>query len=184
MHKPLLEEFELEDLPSDEVMSDEQLAEHALQHAQSEDSELQAQSDAEEDNYHENEAQFVESDQKSSEQHYQSPASNVEQTASQQFAKAIQFIKKDNNHYLGAKWFRKAAMQGHAKAQLYLGLMFLKGEGLPKSFFHAYSWLSLAACQEVVEAKAALQKLEPHLTAKETKAALKYAANLIESIHQ
>ncbi len=106
------------------------------------------------------------------------------ETADQQFATGVHQIKSLGNHYLGAKWFRKAGMQGHAKAQFYLGLMFIKGEGVPKSLFHAYCWLSLASCQNFEEAKAARKNLEPYLTAKEMNAALRLAADRIEQIFE
>lgn len=104
------------------------------------------------------------------------------QTAEQQFATAVHYINVENNHYLGAKWFRKAGMQGHAKAQMYLGLMFIKGEGVPKSLFHAYCWLTLASCQNLETAKEARKNLEPYLTAAEINASLRLAAERIEHI--
>lgn len=106
------------------------------------------------------------------------------ETAEHQFATGVQYIKSQGNHYLGAKWFRKAGMQGHAKAQFYLGLMFIKGEGVPKSLFHAYSWLSLACCQNYEEAKVARKNLEPYLTAADMNAAMKLAAERIEQIFE
>lgn len=106
------------------------------------------------------------------------------ESAEHQFSAGVQYIKSQGNHYLGAKWFRKAGMQGHAKAQFYLGLMFIKGEGVPKSLFHAYSWLSLACCQNYEEAKIARKNLEPFLTAAEMNAAMKLAAERIEQIFE
>ncbi len=102
----------------------------------------------------------------------------------QQFSTGVHYIKAHNNHYLGAKWFRKAGMQGHAKAQFYLGIMFIKGEGVPKSLFHAYCWLSLASCQNYEEAKVARKNLEPFLTAAEMNSALRLAADRIEQIFE
>ncbi|BDX06754.1 tetratricopeptide repeat protein [Planctobacterium marinum] len=107
-----------------------------------------------------------------------------EQLPHKQFATGLHYIKHESNHYLGAKWLRKSAMQGHAKAQLYLGMLFLQGNGVPKSLFHAYAWFSLAVCQNIPEAKDARKKLERHLTAKEINASLKYAADLLDKIHQ
>lgn len=106
-----------------------------------------------------------------------------EQSAGKQFSTGIHYIKCEENHYLGAKWFRKAGLQGHAKAQLYLGLMFIKGEGVPKSLFHAYAWLTLANCQKLSEAENAIKQLAQHLTAKQKSAASKHAADLFEQIH-
>ena len=74
-------------------------------------------------------------------------------------------------------------MQGHAKAQLYLGMLFVQGNGVPKSLFHAYAWFSLAVCQNIDEAVDARKKLERHLTAKDINAALKYAADILDKIH-
>ena len=112
------------------------------------------------------------------------PGTSPEQLPHKQFATGLHYIKHEANHYLGAKWLRKAAMQGHAKAQLYLGMLFLQGNGVPKSLFHAYAWFSLAVCQNIPEAKDARKKLERHLTAKEINASLKYAADLLDKIHQ
>lgn len=106
-----------------------------------------------------------------------------EQLPHKQFATGIHYIKFEKNHYLGGKWLRKAAMQGHAKAQLYLGMLFVQGNGVPKSMFHAYAWFSLAACQDIPEAVDARKKLEPRLTAKEINASLRYAADLLDKIH-
>lgn len=106
-----------------------------------------------------------------------------EQLPHKQFATGLHYIKHEKNHYLGAKWLRKAAIQGHAKAQMYLGMLFVQGKGVPKSLFHAYAWFSLAVCQDIAEAIDARKKLEPHLTAKEINASLKYAADLLDRIH-
>ena len=45
------------------------------------------------------------------------------------------------------KWFRKAAEQGHAKAQYNLGLMYDKGQGVPQDYAEAVKWYRLAAEQ-------------------------------------
>ena len=43
-----------------------------------------------------------------------------------------------------AKWFRKAAEQGDAKAQYNLGIMYAKGQGVPQDYVLAYMWSNLA----------------------------------------
>ncbi|MBT6026465.1 MAG: sel1 repeat family protein, partial [Porticoccaceae bacterium] len=43
------------------------------------------------------------------------------------------------------KWYRKAAEQGHAKAQYSLGFMYGNGQGVIKDHLHAYMWLDLSA---------------------------------------
>lgn len=112
------------------------------------------------------------------------PTTNAapEQSSAKQFSTAIHYARHEQNYYLAAKWFRKAAMQGHSKAQFYLAMLFVKGQGVPKSLFHAYSWLSLASCQQLSEAIEARKQIEPHLTAKQMQAALKVAADRFEQI--
>jgi TPR repeat protein len=42
-------------------------------------------------------------------------------------------------------WTRKAAEQGHAGAQLGLGLMLREGRGAPQDYAQAYMWFDLAS---------------------------------------
>ena len=46
---------------------------------------------------------------------------------------------------LAVQWFRKAADQGDASAQLYLGVMYANGRGVPKDYTLAYMWANLSA---------------------------------------
>ncbi len=41
-------------------------------------------------------------------------------------------------------WWRKAAEQGHAKAQYNLGFMYAKGRGVTQDYVQAYMWIDLA----------------------------------------
>ena len=41
-------------------------------------------------------------------------------------------------------WYRKAADQGNALAQLNLGAMHLNGQGVPQDYVLAHMWLNLA----------------------------------------
>ncbi len=43
-----------------------------------------------------------------------------------------------------AKWYRKAAEQGHAYAQSNLGLMYYIGEGVPQDLLQAHMWYNIA----------------------------------------
>jgi len=45
------------------------------------------------------------------------------------------------------KKFLPLANQGDAEAQLYLGIMYSQGLGVPKDFVQAYRWYTLAADQ-------------------------------------
>jgi hypothetical protein len=49
------------------------------------------------------------------------------------------------DHAEAAKWFRKAAEQGSASAQLNLGALYLTGEGVPKDHSESYFWAKVAA---------------------------------------
>ena len=44
-----------------------------------------------------------------------------------------------------AKWYRRAAVQGHVKAQANLGLMYAYGHGVPKDSAEAVRWLEQAS---------------------------------------
>jgi hypothetical protein len=43
------------------------------------------------------------------------------------------------------KWFRKAAEQGIALAQYNLGIMYDRGQGVPRDYVQAHMWLNIAA---------------------------------------
>ena len=45
------------------------------------------------------------------------------------------------------QWYRRAANQGHARAQANLGLMLGEGRGVPLDYMEACLWSSLAAEQ-------------------------------------
>ena len=53
-------------------------------------------------------------------------------------------------------WYRKAAEQGHAKAQFNLGNSYYKGEGVEKDIREAARWYAKAAEQGHAKAQAKL----------------------------
>jgi len=63
--------------------------------------------------------------------------------------------------------FRALAEQGNAKAQNVLGVMFRKGEGVPKNPARAHMWLSFAAKRGDAKAKAELREVSRAMTAQE-----------------
>ena len=63
-----------------------------------------------------------------------------------------------------AKWYRKAADQGHADAQYNLGLMYAQGEGVPEDDVQAYKWWNLAAAQGNESTKYSKAILEKEMT--------------------
>jgi TPR repeat protein len=52
-----------------------------------------------------------------------------------------------------AKWYRRAADQGHAKAQAMLGVLFNAGQGVPQSHVEAIKWWRRAAKQGDADAR-------------------------------
>lgn len=58
------------------------------------------------------------------------------------------YYLKEKSFPLAAKWLRLSAMTGDLKAQFFLGLLFMKGQGVPPSPFHAAAWLSWPAVKD------------------------------------
>jgi TPR repeat protein len=63
--------------------------------------------------------------------------------------------------------FRPLAEQGNAKAQKVLGIMFHKGEGVPKNPVRARMWYSLAAKQGDAGARTELHEVSQTMTREE-----------------
>jgi TPR repeat protein len=63
--------------------------------------------------------------------------------------------------------FRTLAEQGNAKAHNVLGVMFRKGEGVPKNPARAHMWFSFAAKRGEPNAGAALREVSRTMTARE-----------------
>jgi uncharacterized protein len=73
------------------------------------------------------------------------------------------------------QWYRKAAEQGYALAQLALGVMYSQGGGVTRDYAEAYMWFSLAAAQNLAGAGPALDNLESRMTPDQIAAAQKLA---------
>ena len=56
-------------------------------------------------------------------------------------------------------WFRKAAEQGNADAQAYLGMMYAYGQGVAQDDAEAVRWYRLAAAQGYALAQDELRRL-------------------------
>jgi TPR repeat protein len=63
--------------------------------------------------------------------------------------------------------FRTLAEQGNARAQNVLGVMFRKGEGVPKNQVRAHMWFSFAAARGDATAKAELRAVSRTMTPRE-----------------
>lgn len=80
---------------------------------------------------------------------------------------------KCGNRHLVAKeamkaisYYQRAANAGHAGAQYNLGLMYLKGEGVPRDALNGLGWLAKAADSGDEKAQALLQRIDQALVAK------------------
>ena len=66
------------------------------------------------------------------------------ETASGQYNAGVSLLRTVQNYAGAARWFRRAAEQGHANAQAVLGSLYAVGLGVPKDFVNAYVWVTLA----------------------------------------
>lgn len=76
------------------------------------------------------------------------------------------------NRYLVAKdttkalcWYQRAAKAGHANAQYNVGLMWLKGAGVPRDVLKGLTWMTKAADRGDDKAQALLQRIDEALLA-------------------
>ena len=67
-------------------------------------------------------------------------------------------MKKDMA--MALRWWEKAALQGHALAQLSLGRLYAQGDELPRDTNMAAFWLNMAAAQGEQDAVALLDELK------------------------
>jgi TPR repeat protein len=63
--------------------------------------------------------------------------------------------------------FRPLAEQGNPKAQNLLGVMFRRGEGVPRNAARAHMWFSFAAARGDAKAKAELREVSRTMTREE-----------------
>ena len=66
------------------------------------------------------------------------------ETTTGQYNAGVSLLRTVQNYSGAARWFRRAADQGHANAQAVLGSLYAVGLGVPKDFVNAYVWVSLA----------------------------------------
>ncbi|MBF0158487.1 MAG: sel1 repeat family protein [Magnetococcales bacterium] len=74
-----------------------------------------------------------------------------------------QSIPKD--YTMAVKWFRLAALQGHAAAQYNLGVRYANGRGVPQpDVIEAYMWFTLAVAQGDPDALVARDRIAMGMT--------------------
>ncbi len=86
------------------------------------------------------------------------------------------------NDVEAVKWYRKAAEQGVALAQVHLGLMYYFGRGVTEDYVKAYAWTILAAAQGEEAAVKAKELLREVIAAEQVAEAQRLAAELKERI--
>ena len=55
------------------------------------------------------------------------------------------FAFLSGDYALAARLFRPLAEQGDARAQVYLGMLYTEGQGIPQDFIRAHMWYTVAA---------------------------------------
>jgi len=89
-------------------------------------------------------------------------------TATGQYNAGVSLLRTVQSYAGAAKWFHRAALQGHAKSRAVLGSLYAVGLGVEKDFVIAYAWVSLAVPQlegkMLDRATALLDELESLMT--------------------
>ena len=79
------------------------------------------------------------------------------------------------------KWYTKAAKQGHAEAQFYLGRAYEFGDGVLTSNLHAYMWYNLASSIGDVKARNAKDYVAKQITPADISKAQDMSSRCLES---
>jgi TPR repeat protein len=69
-----------------------------------------------------------------------------------EFFESVKRLEVPQDYAEAAKWYRKAAEQGHPLGQLNLGFMYGTGRGVPQNDVEAYVWYSVSAAQGDIQA--------------------------------
>ena len=76
------------------------------------------------------------------------------------------------------RWYRLAAEQGDADAQLNLGIMYFNGEGVPQDYVQAHKWFNLAAASAEVASREAYVEARDRVAARMTPSQIAEAQRL------
>ena len=95
--------------------------------------------------------------------------------AESQYALGLRYLNGtegvDQDFARAARHFETAALAGHGRAQVFLGRMYFRGEGVERDFAKSFFWLTLAKPQEPEAAEYFIKKLRRVLSAQEIAAA-------------
>lgn len=84
----------------------------------------------------------------------------------------------ENHQEKAVEWWRKAAVQGHARAQYLLGLAYGWGKGVVEDEIDFVAWISLAADNGYTQARLRLEKIKHRLSADKVQHGLERAEEL------
>ena len=73
------------------------------------------------------------------------------------------------NYTEGAMWYRRAAEQGDSLAQYSLGLLYDKGQGVPRDVIEASKWLNLSTAAAPPRAREARARIRDAVGTKMTR---------------
>lgn len=79
------------------------------------------------------------------------------------------------------RWFRSAAQQGHAEAQLNLGVMYAEGKGVPQNYIEAHKWFNISAANQSVMGRKKRSQIEKRMTPEQISKAQKLAREWMEN---
>jgi TPR repeat protein len=73
--------------------------------------------------------------------------------------------ERERDFRAAARWYQSAAGQGRAAAMANLGLLYVKGLGVPQDYVLGYTWINLAAARGLADAVALRDTLARQMTA-------------------
>ncbi len=85
------------------------------------------------------------------------------------------------NYKESARWYRKAAEQGHAKAQNSLGFRYAHGRGVPEDHILAYAWWNIAATNGEEQAREGKEELAEKMTREQIAKAQDLSREMVEA---
>jgi len=78
-----------------------------------------------------------------------------------------------------AYWYRKAAQQGHGRAQYNMAVLHLQGHGVERDPIEAYAWLLLAQANGHQESQAVIDELDAILNPRQVQSAEARSSELV-----
>ena len=85
------------------------------------------------------------------------------------------------NYREAARWYHKAAEQGHIDAQFNLGAMYTNGEGVAQDYVQAHKWFNIASALGNHFAGESRQEIETKMTPQQIAEAQREATKWLEA---